>query len=419
MPEKYKILHISAADFSVAGIYSFSLHEELKKRNYETKIITRYAIEQTNEIISYYSPLIFFLKKIIAKIKRFIFPKPDINAKYHFHSLNEIKNYIPGEKILKKIDFIPNIIIISFTHNFINSKTVYDLKLLTGAKIFWSVPDAAPFTGGCHYSWDCENLEKKCINCPGCNSLKLQKQIHENFIFKEKYLSDIDIHWLGNSWVKKYLDKCPFSTGAKMSLVHAPVPEYDFSDDEINQYKKELDFPNNKVIFFFGAVWLDNERKGGRLLLEAINIAQKEKVFKDNAFFVFAGNRGHELLQDFDFDYKYLNKLSIEKLNCLFNIVDFVISPSTQDAGPMIINQALMAACPVIAFSEGGAVDLIKNKHNGFLLPEISAQKLSECLMEAVVASPDFSRMRVNAKETARNKVSVEKIVDIITAAFP
>ena len=80
------------------------------------------------------------------------------------------------------IDEKPNAIIIYNNSNFISPKLINYISNL-GIKIIFYLTDLEFITGGCHYSFNCENYKINCKNCPATKFLI--KNI-PNKIFLEK-----------------------------------------------------------------------------------------------------------------------------------------------------------------------------------------------------------------------------------------
>ena len=74
-----------------------------------------------------------------------------------------------------------------------------------------------------------------------------------------------------------------------------------------------------------------------------------------------------------------------EEMNMLYRSSDLLASPSIDDLGPAIVQEAFMNHLPIVAFNIGVAKDLVKNNINGNLVPcfdiEKFATSISSCLL--------------------------------------
>lgn len=88
----------------------------------------------------------------------------------------------------------------------------------------------------------------------------------------------------------------------------------------------------------------------------------------------------------------------------LYNIADGFICSSVEDAGPMMINEALMSGTPVISFKIGVAEDLIINGENGFLADNISANALADAIVNFLKISVSELTVMKNSSRNGAQK---------------
>ena len=164
--------------FIDSGVVALDLFNQLKNRGHEVKLlVNRYYPDYPEGIISLKSLTSVRCETILAKLEwrlKALFGKiikvqkeNPRNSDYCFFQLDEQKLIYKTKKLLKKADIKPDIIIVLYAAKFINAKNIYELQKETNAKVFWLLYDMAPFTGGCHYAWDCQGYQNNCGSCPG------------------------------------------------------------------------------------------------------------------------------------------------------------------------------------------------------------------------------------------------------------
>ena len=73
-----------------------------------------------------------------------------------------------------------------------------------------------------------------------------------------------------------------------------------------------------------------------------------------------------------------------DKLVSLYREASLFLNPSTDDAGPSMVNQSIMCGTPVVSFNLGTAVDVIENGISGFKTDDISPEGFYRTLEKAI-----------------------------------
>jgi len=211
----------------------------------------------------------------------------------------------------------------------------------------------------------------------------------------------------------------------KISLVR-PIPnfvEQKFENTELENYKKTLTRPENKIILFVGRL---TEVKGVEYLLRAIPHIKDQNIHLvvagDGALF----DKLNGLVNSLEITDKvtFLGAINPKQLAKCYGIADVFVLPSiitdngiTEGTG-LVILEAMYFGIPVVASSVGGIPETIKNEFNGLLVkpkdpPEIAlaitrilsdaelekmlvknSQKTIEEFMPSTVAEKYFKEMQ-------------------------
>jgi glycosyltransferase involved in cell wall biosynthesis len=270
-------------------------------------------------------------------------------------------------------------------------------------------------TGGCHYNWDCDGFTKECGKCPAINSQNLHDISYHNLQFKKQYLTPINFITFGGPDVP--LSSLFFKNQNKRIFV--PVnPEVFHPGDKVSSRKYFGILPDKKVIFF-GAQYLYEERKGIHLLIEALNILKKnmeEQGNPDSIFLIFAGRSNPGLKNALPFNYKDLGLLNTDtQLPFAFQAADVFVSPSLQDAGPLMINMSVMTGIPVIAFNIGVARDLVVDGKTGWRVETGNVIKFAEAIQNVIsLDENEYAVMSNNTRALALDLCNPQRQIDII-----
>lgn len=271
--------------------------------------------------------------------------------------------------------------------------------------IIWTLHDMWAFTGGCHYTEECERYKSICEECLVLNSNEKNDLSSINFKLKQKVykrLSSLNING-----VSKWISNC-----AQQSSLFKDKPIYNlpnvldtniFKPYNKNNIRKELNLPLDKKIIIFGAMKATSDpRKGYKYLDKALNTLDRnnytflvfgntEKIQKNNI--IFLGNINDEIT-----------------LSKIYSCADVMIVPSIQENLSNTIIESLSCKTPVVAFDIGGNSDIIDHKENGYLAKAFNTQDLANGI-EWILQHPNYDELCKNARKKVLNDFSEEIVI--------
>jgi glycosyltransferase involved in cell wall biosynthesis len=375
---KLNILNLATSDEGGAGIASRYYNDLFIKSGHNSRLLVKKSNSINDGVIVLQkrykkTSLQYFLRKVIDFVDRksLTYKLGSLDSKYHFFYSIESKQHITAKKILKKVDYNPDLIIIHWNSNFINSKTIKDLKNITNAKIFWIMMDNSPITGGCHYPWDCRNYEIDCSNCPALLDNRKKNIAHDNLKFKlENLPSNIELI-AGSEFDYIRASKSQLFKNSKIHKIIFPLDENRFLPGNKNVAKEYFGITSSKRVIFIGSSSLSNVRKGNLYFFEALYLLQckylKEGKKIDELQVLLVGNESININGDLLIDIKKINYLSENDLIKAYQAADIFVSSSLEDSGPLMVNQAIMCGVPVVSFNIGVALDLVITNKTGYL----------------------------------------------------
>lgn len=134
-----------------------------------------------------------------------------------------------------------------------------------------------------------------------------------------------------------------------------------------------------------------SQEKNPGILLEAFNRLsfKKKKLF-------FAGD-GHlrseieQKIKEQKIDNAFITGFQDRnKIGDFYAAADVLVLPSSSETWGIVVNEAMCFGLPVIASDQvGAAVDLVKNKYNGFIFPSGDAKGIVEAVNNVINLSPD------------------------------
>jgi len=260
---------------------------------------------------------------------------------------------INTSKIKMEVFEQADIIHIHAYYNFLNNSSLRKILDL-GKPTLFTLHDQRLFTGGCHYSRECNNFQDDCTACPQVR--KPFAHIVKRSFSKQKdlfgYVKNVELvspsHWLAN-----YAKKGVISKDLPIHVIKNPIPKIFFETKVPEQKKLDGLF---RVAFI--ATNLQNPYKDLPVFTEAIN--EYSRVSSRKICVVLVGSG---VIPNFEptVQIENIQPSSESEMVLLLNTIDLVIVPSSQDNSPSVIGEALAVGVPVIGSDAGGIPEILRN----------------------------------------------------------
>ncbi|MBD5260314.1 MAG: glycosyltransferase [Bacteroides sp.] len=327
---------------------------------------------------------------------------------------------IPINEVLIKIRKKYDLIITLFWQDMINSSTLKAIYDKQNCPILIYAPDMAPMTGGCFYFNKCDRYTKGCGKCPALNSNDVNDQTKKNILIKQENYKASNIAFLGNSWMLKHFNSSFLHDSCKQFNVGIVLDENKFIPFERSQrdaIRKHLNFQGDDFIILLRST--SEIRKGNNDILKSIELLQNNYVGGRCIRIVTVGASYFKDIANIkEISVLDCGQVSTDNLIELFNVADVFISASIDDAGPSMINQALMCGTPVISYDTGVALDVIKDDISGYVIDTGNIAQMALKLQNLILKEPnEYEILRKSSRKIAyynNSKVSfANKILDI------
>ncbi len=284
--------------------------------------------------------------------------------------------------------------------------------IASGKPIVWTLHDMWAFTGGCHYSKNCENYQKQCGNCiylksPSDKDLSFKiwkKKIH---ILKNANITFVCC----SNWLKNKAKHSSLIKDFKIINIPNPIDTSIFYPKDKTALRKKLNLPENKKLLLFAAANLNDKRKGITYLMEAIKLYNAEHNPDDLEIITFGKKSPliDKLLQNKVRQFGILNNAEI--IVNLYNAADIFVLPSLEDNLPNTIMESLACGTPVLAFHTGGIPEMIDHKQNGYLADYKSVNDLKKGL-DFILNHPQKDFLKQKALEKVQTEYSEQVVAE-------
>lgn len=239
--------------------------------------------------------------------------------------------------------------------------------------IVWTLMDLAPLTGGCHYPGDCNGYLKECGQCPVLRSNSPHDASRRTWRGRRRHFSDTRVTIVAPTrWVAEHASRSSLLSSARCEVIPLPVDTDLFSPGRQQLAREVLSFPQTAFILFCGAQQHRQGRKGlaqlvgtlhrFRALLETGNPELLRRIL-----LVTAGPYDPARELGNSFTQRHLGLLGDDRILAIAHqAADVFISPSLEDAGPLMLNEAMACGVASVAFQTGGALEWLGRQGCGY-----------------------------------------------------
>lgn len=244
--------------------------------------------------------------------------------------------------------------------------SIRDIRKLqqTGKPLVWTMHDMWPCTGICHHARECTHYYNFCHHCPRLHSRWKHDLSARTYKKKAYYLCTKDIAYVPCSqWLEGQTRKSALIQG---SITHIPNPidtsVFKRQEQEKHAIRVRLGLPLDKRLVLFGALNVNDQRKGIGYLVKAI-----PKVKSGIALVVF-GQVKTEIASFFSLPIYSLGYLTDEQdIRDVYAAVDCFATPSLEENLPNMIMEAMACGTPCVGFNVGGIPEMIEHQQNGYV----------------------------------------------------
>lgn len=418
-----KVLHLNTYDTGGAAKAMLRLHRGLLEAGVQSHVL---VFKKTQEDATVSEVQFPFLVKWFYRLRselNFRLLKKRTDPIYNFFNAGE-DVCIDAKYLLKSLPFQPDVVMLHWVTGYVTSVNLRDFYQAVQVPILWRFNDLNAFTGGCHYTKTCLRYHEGCGQCPALRSNQLEDLSYKNLQLRKQLLKTIPLSFVSStSEIDQQVRSSALGKQQAVNkiLISADIELFQPAADK-KVLRQSLQLPEDKFIIFFGCQHILDPRKGFDRLLhnlkqlhERLTPAEREKVL-----LVYASRYSEVSPDIFPFTAQQLPFANTEQaLAQYYQLADLFISPSIEDAGPMMILESLLCGTPVIAYNIGLAPDAIQHAQNGFIYPLNGPGDLSDGMLELIRASAeDYQAFCRNARTFAAGHFSHKREVQAYLDLF-
>ena len=227
----------------------------------------------------------------------------------------------------------------------------------------WTLHDMWPFTGGCHYSMECDHFTKNCNGCPQVRGI-FSQSVGERYQSKKQMFmgSKSFVAVTPSRWLRNQAEQSGMFTDCQFEVISNPIDTDIFLPNKHSQVFKSME-----LVVGCNAVNLNDPIKGVNTLIHTLEKFQDQHP--DLKVKLLAIGRG-------DISSKKIQIATTGFLSDQSQIatsylqMDIFVSLATAEVFGLSIAEAQSCGIPVICLNSGGMPEMIRENINGFVIQD-------------------------------------------------
>ncbi|MCC7400746.1 MAG: glycosyltransferase [Chitinophagaceae bacterium] len=357
-----------------AGKQAIRLHNEFRAAGIDSTLISLYSASDTENKVYSLGRSYKLIEYIDKKIQKSLTKRAA--KEYGMFSYPVIGSNVAKLEQVRQADFI-------YLHwvmgGFLSLGSIEQLAKLNKPVVI-VLHDMWPITGGCHYSFKCENYKSHCENCQIFRADKNNHLPEKEFKKKFKLYSGYkNIFFVSPSiWLYECAKESGLTKEKEIFYVPNIVDEKIYKTVDRETARKILNLSNEEIIIGFGAVAIDSPYKGWNYFEKALENLSDRINNERISVLIFGKMYQKNISKKIPFKTKFLGYLHDDySMAIAYNSLNVFVVPSVADNLPTTIFESLSCGVPVVSFKTGGIPDLIMHKFNGYLAKERDADDLA------------------------------------------
>lgn len=274
----------------------------------------------------------------------------------------------------------------------------------------FTLRDMWSFTGHCSYSYDCDRWKTGCGKCPHpdtypevqLDSTRLEWKL-KNWAYRRSNLTIVTLsRWLADQARESMLGRFP------IHHIASGIDTDTYRPLDRERCRSLLGIPPGKKVLLFGAYDQRSSRKGGPLLLQALQLLPT--AVKRDLFLLSMGGGSESFLQAAGIPGLNLGFIGGDRLKAVaYSAADLFLFPTRAEAFGLVAQEALSCGTPIVSFRVGGVVDLVRPEITGYLAKPEDARDFSAGILHLLEHEALRLKMGRQCREIALEEYDMVK----------
>ena len=298
---------------------------------------------------------------------------------------------------------------------FLSLKSVRKI-LASGKPVVWTMHDMWEVTAICHHSYTCDRFQTSCHHCPFLRLPSANDLSARVFRRKQRLFAGAGIHFVAvSNWLADRARRSAVIAGSTVTVIPNAISLSHFKLIDRTDARSFLNI-EERYVLCFGAARIDDDIKGLKYLIEALNIIIRRRQLDkaDIRLMLFGGIRDEKVLLQIPVNHTYMGYINDHhRLSQLYSASNAVVSSSLYETFGQTLIEAQACGCTPVAFAGSGQADIITHRQNGYLADYLSAESLAEGIYWALTTEIPPAELRKNVCRRYAESVVAQKYVQL------
>ncbi|MBD2676354.1 MULTISPECIES: glycosyltransferase family 4 protein [Nostoc] len=316
--------------------------------------------------------------------------------------------WLPDRVVSKVTQINPDIINLHWINSaFMQIETIAKFK----RPIVWTIHDMWAFTGGCHYSGECDRYTASCGSCPQLGSTGNLDLSHWVWQRKTKAWRDLNLTIISPSvWLAKCAKSSSLFKDLRIEVIPNGLDTQVYRPIQKSIARQLLNLPQDKQLILFGSLQATSDNRKGFYLLQPALQELTKSGWQDRLELVIFGSLKPDNPPEFGFKAHYLGTLNDDlSLALLYSAADVFVLPSIQENLANTMVEAISCGTPCVAFRIGGMSDIIEHQKNGYLAQPYKLEDLAQGIAWVLENQERHQNLCVHARKKAEKEFTITK----------
>lgn len=276
--------------------------------------------------------------------------------------------------------------------------------------LVWTLHDMWAFTGGCHYSQDCDRYTVSCGTCPQLGSHQHRDLSHWLWHRKARAWKQLNLTVVTPSqWLARCARSSSLFQESRIEVISYGIDTEIYRPIDQPIARNLLKLPQDRKIILFSAFNTTKDPRKGFAQLEAALRLISQTSWGEHISLLVCGSSKPPQGIELEVPIHFLGRLNDDiSIALAYSAADLFVAPSMQDNLPNTVMESLACGTPCVAFKVGGMPDLIDHQVNGYLAKPFEVDDLAQGIIWILEKLKQETFLRQAAREKVEREFCLE-----------